>query len=172
MLNSESPVDGTCAMDDLTGLLRQLAQDRKEEQDRREGDRELQRQDDERLRTQIFEEMDRRDAAVRKVASGFPGERVGTAASAGEVRGVSSSGSLALGEVLGLLRSGASCSVDSHRAEVGSRECGSLKHSVPKFRWKLEDFPLWKEHFKVFTSMFGFISSFLRVRDMMIGDVS
>ena len=70
-------------MDDLTSLLRQLAEDRKGEQDRRESDRELRRQD-ERLRTQIFEEMDRRTAAASEVASGVTGERVGTATSAGE----------------------------------------------------------------------------------------
>ena len=72
-------------MDDLTSLLRQLAEDRKGEQDRRESDRELRRQD-ERLRTQIFEEMDRRTAAASEVASGVTGELVGTATSAGEVR--------------------------------------------------------------------------------------
>ena len=33
---SGSPVDGTSVIDDLTSLLRQLAEDRKEEQDRRE----------------------------------------------------------------------------------------------------------------------------------------
>ena len=53
MPRSGPPVDRTSAMDDLTCLLRQLAQDRKEDQDRRESDRELRRQDDERLRTQI-----------------------------------------------------------------------------------------------------------------------
>ena len=112
---SGSPVDGTSEMDDLTSLLRQLAEDRKEEQDRRESDQELRRQDDERLRTQIFE-MDRRTAAASEVASGVTGERVGTATSAGEVRGVSYSGCLpALGEAVGLPRSGASSSVDSHR---------------------------------------------------------
>ena len=59
--------------------------------------------------------MDRRDAALREVAAGT-GERVGTATSAGEVRGVSYSGCLpALGEAVGLPRSGASSSVDSHR---------------------------------------------------------
>ena len=58
------PVDGTSVMDDLTSLLRQLVEDRKEEQDRRESDRELRRQDYERLRTQVFEEMDRRIAAA------------------------------------------------------------------------------------------------------------
>ena len=131
-------MDGTSVMDDLTSLLRQLAEDRKEEQDRRESDRELRRQDDERLRTQIFVEMDRRTAADSEVASGVTGERVGTATSAGEVRGVSSSGSLlALGEAVGLPRSGASSSVDSHRAEVGSREFGSLKQSIPKGKFKL-----------------------------------
>ena len=52
---SGSPVDGASMMDDLTSLLRQLAEDRKEEQDRRESDRELRRQDDERLRAHIFE---------------------------------------------------------------------------------------------------------------------
>ena len=83
-------------MDYLTSLLRQLAEDRKEEQDRRESDRELRRQDDERLRTQIFEEMYRRTSAASEVASGVTGEQVGTATSAGEVRGVSSSGSYQL----------------------------------------------------------------------------
>ena len=91
---SGSPVDGTSAMDDLTSLLRQLAEDRKEQQDRRESDRELRREDDERLSTQIFEEMDRRTAAASEVASGVTGERVGTATSAGEVRGDGSSVSL------------------------------------------------------------------------------
>ena len=148
-------------MDDLTSLLRQLAEDSKEEQDQRESNRELRRQDDERLRTQIFE-MDRRTAAASEVASGVTGERVGTAASAGEVRGDGSSVSLlALGEAEGLTRSGASSSVDSHRAEVGSREFGSLKQSVPKFSGKLEDFPLWNEHFEVFTSMVGCMLAFL-----------
>ena len=105
---------------------------------------------------QIFEEMDRRTAAASEVASGVTGERVGTATRAGEVRGVSSSGSLpALGEAVGLPRRGVSSSVDSHRAEVGSREFGSLKQSVPKFSRKFEDFPLWKDHAEVFTSMLG-----------------
>ena len=81
-------------MDDLTSPLRQLAEDKKEEQDRHERDRELRRQDDERLRTQISEETDRRTAAASEVASGITGERVRTATSAGEVRGVSSRGSL------------------------------------------------------------------------------
>ena len=72
--------------------------------------------------------MGRRYAALCEVPSGFTAKRVGTATSAGEVRGVSSSGSLlALGEAVGLPRSGASSSVDSHRAEVGSREFGSLE---------------------------------------------
>ena len=102
-------------MDDLTSPLRQLAEDRKEEQHRRESDRELPRQDDERLRMQLFEEMDRRTAAASEVASGVTGERVGTATSAGEVRGVSSSGSSpALGEAVGLPRSGVSSSVNNH----------------------------------------------------------
>ena len=79
-------MDGTSLMDDLTSLLRQLAEDRKEEQDRCESDRERRHQDDERLRTQIFEEMDRRTAAASEVASGVTGELVGTATSAGEVR--------------------------------------------------------------------------------------
>ena len=65
--------------------------------------------------------MGRRDAAVREFACCVTGERVGTATGAGEVRGVRSIGSLpALGEAVGLPRSGASSSVDSHRAEVGS----------------------------------------------------
>ena len=102
-------------MDDLTSPLRQLAEDKKEEQDRHESDRELRRQDDERLRTQIFEEMDRRTAAVGEAASGVIDERVGTATSAREVRGVSSSGSSpALGEAVGLPRSGVSSSVNNH----------------------------------------------------------
>ena len=149
-MSSGSPVDGTSVMDDLTSLLRQLAEGRKEEQDRRESDRDLRRQDDERLRTQILGEMNRRTPAASEVASGVTGERVGTATSAVEVRGVSSSGSLsALGEAVGLPRSGVSSSVDGQRAEVGSREFGRLKQSVPKFSGKLEDFPLWKEHFEV-----------------------
>ena len=82
---SGSPVDGTSVIDDLTSLLRQLAEDRKEEQDRRESDREQRRVDDKRLKTQIFEEMDRRSAAASEVASGVTGERIGTATSAGEV---------------------------------------------------------------------------------------
>ena len=73
-MTSGSPVDGTYVMDDLTSLLRQLAEDRKGEQDRRESDRELRRQD-ERLRTQIFEEMERRTASAGEVASGVAGER-------------------------------------------------------------------------------------------------
>ena len=82
--------------------------------------------------------MDRRTAAASEVASGVTGERVGTAASAEVLRGVGSSGSLpALGEAVGLPRSGASSSVDSHRAEDGSREFWSLKQSVPKFSGKL-----------------------------------
>ena len=109
-------------MDDLASLSRQLAQDRNETDDRRENDRQLRRHNDERLRTQSLEQMDQRYAAFREVASGVTGERVETATSAGEVRGVSSSGSLpGLGEAVGLHRSGASGSVDSHRAEVGSR---------------------------------------------------
>ena len=64
IMPSGPPMDGTSVMDDLTSLLRQLAEDRKEEQDRRESDRELRRQDYERLRTQVFEEMDRRIAAA------------------------------------------------------------------------------------------------------------
>ena len=171
-MSSGSPVDGTSVMDDLTSLLRQLAEDRKEEQDRRESDRELRRQDDERLRTQIFVEMDRRTAADIEVASGVTGERVGTATSAGEVRGVSSSGSLpALGEAVDLPRSGASSSIDSHRAEVGSREFGSLKQSVPKFSGKLEDLPLWKEQIEVFTSIVGRLSAFLVDHDNIYFEV-
>ena len=166
-------MDGSSEMDDLTSLLRQLAADRREDQDRRETDRELRRQHDERLKTRIFEEMDRRTAAVSEVASGVTGERVGTAASAGEVRGVSSSGSLpGLRAAIGLPRSSASSSVDSHRAEVGSREFGSLKQSVPKFSGKSEEFPLWKERFEVYTSMDGCMSAFLVDHDMMIGDVT
>ena len=170
---SGTPVDGSYERDDLASLLRQLAADRREEQDRRETDRELRRQDDERLKTEIFEEMDRRTAAVSEVASGVTSERVATATSAGEVNGVSSSGSLpGLGAATGLPRSGAISSVDSHRTEVGSREFGSLKQSVPKFSGKSEDFPLWKEHFEVFTSMVGCMSAFLVDHDMMIGDVT
>ena len=65
-MSSGSPVDGTSVMGDLTGLLRQLAGDRQEKQDRRESDRELRRHDNARLRTQIFEEIDRRTAAATK----------------------------------------------------------------------------------------------------------
>ena len=170
---SGPPVDGSSEMDDLTSLLRQLTADGREDQDRRETDRELRGQDDERLKTQIFEDMDRRTAAVSEVASDVTGERVGTATSAGEVRGVSSSGSLpGLGAAIGLPRSGASSSVYSHRAEVGSREFGSLKQSVPKFSGKSEDVPLWKEHFEVYISMVGCMSAFLVDHDMMIGDVT
>ena len=61
-------------MDDLTSLLR-LLEDKTEEQEGRESDRELRRQDDERLRMQIFEEMDRRTASAGEVASGVAGER-------------------------------------------------------------------------------------------------
>ena len=72
--------------------------------------------------------MDRRDAAGLEVASGVTGERVGTATSAGEARGVRPSGTLpALGEAAGLPRSGASNSVDSYRVEVRSRELENLK---------------------------------------------
>ena len=73
---------------------------------------------------------------------------------------------------IGLPRSGASSSVETHRAEVGSREFGSLKQSVPKFSGKSEDFPLWKEHFEVYTSMVACMSAFLVDHDMMIGDVT
>ena len=117
--------------------------------------------------------MDRRTAAASEVASGVTGERVGTATSAGEVRGVNSSGSLpALREAVGLTRRGASSSVDSHKAEVGSHEFGSLKQSVPKFSGKLEDFSLWKEHFELFTSTVGCMSAFFVDHDMMISDVT
>ena len=51
-------MDGTSAMDDLTSLLRQLVQDSKENQDRRESDGEWPHQDDERFRTQLFEDME------------------------------------------------------------------------------------------------------------------
>ena len=105
-------VDGTSVMDDLTSLLGQLAKDRNGEQDRCESDWERRRQDDERLRTQIFEVMGHRTAAASEVAPGVSGERVRTVTSAEEVRGVSSSGSLpALGQAVGLPRSGASSSV-------------------------------------------------------------
>ena len=117
--------------------------------------------------------MDRRTAVVSEVASGVTGERVGTATSAEEVRGVSSSGSSpGLGAAIGLPRSGASSGVDSHRAEVGSREFGSLKQSDPKFSGKSEDSPSWKEHFDVYTSMVGCMLTFLVDSDMMIGDVT
>ena len=96
--------------------------------------------------------MGHRDAAVREVASGVTVERVGTATSAGEVRGVSSSGGWpVVGGTSGLPRSGTSSTVGSHRTEVGSREFGSLKQPVPKFSGKLGDFPLWEDHFEVFT---------------------
>ena len=63
---SGTPVDGSSEMVDLTSLLRLLAADRREDQDRRETNRELRCQHGERLKTQIFEEMDRRTAAVRE----------------------------------------------------------------------------------------------------------
>ena len=113
IMPSGSPVNGTSVMDDLTSLSRQLVEDRNEEQYQRESDRELRPLDDERPRTHMFEEMHRRIAAASEVASGVPGERSGPATSAGEIWGVSSSGRLpALGEVVGLPRSGASSSVD------------------------------------------------------------
>ena len=85
-------------------------------------------------------------------------------------RGVSSSGCLpALGEAVGLPRSGASSSVDSHRAEVGSREVRSLRQSVSKFSGKLQEFSLWIEHFE---AMVRSMASFLTDYDVMIGDVS
>ena len=76
-----------------------------------------------------------------------------------------------IGDAASLPRSGASSSVESHRAEVGPRKCGSLKQSVRNLSGKLEDVPLWKEHFEVFRSMVGCMSSFLAVHDMMMGDV-
>ena len=78
------PVDGTSVMDDLTSLLRQQAEDRKEEQDRTKSDRELRREDDKQLRTQVFKEMHHRTAAASEVASGVTSARVGTATGAGE----------------------------------------------------------------------------------------
>lgn len=87
--------------------------------------------------------MDRRDAAVRKVASGVTDERVGTVTSTGGLGGFSSSGSMpALGEAAGLPRSGESSSVDSHRVEVGSGEFENLKELVPKFSGRSDNFPL------------------------------
>ena len=65
----------------------------------------------------------------------------------------------------------ASSTVDSHRAEVGSREFGSLKQMIPKLGANFEDFIV-ERHFEVFTFMVGYISSFLAMHDMMIGDVS
>ena len=102
------PVDASSEMDNLmTSIWRQVAAERREDQDRRETDQELRRQDDERLKTQIFEEMDRRTAAASEGASGVTGEWVGTATSAAEVRGVSSSGvSPGLGAEIGLPWSG------------------------------------------------------------------
>ena len=58
-------MNGTFAMDDLTSRLRQLAQDREEDQYRCESDQDLRRQDDKRLSTQIVEGMDVRKDAVR-----------------------------------------------------------------------------------------------------------
>lgn len=76
----------------------------------------------------MFEEIDRRYTSVRELAPGDICERVGTATSAGEARGVRPSGTLpALGEAAGLPRSGASNSVDSYRVEVRSRELENLK---------------------------------------------
>ena len=71
------------------------------------------------------------DAAVRDVASGSTGERVGNATSAVEERGLSLP---ALGEVISLPGSDTSTSVDNHKAEAGSREFGSLKQAVPNFK--------------------------------------
>ena len=100
--------------------------------------------------------MGRRYAALCEVPSGFTAKRVGTATSAGEARGVSSSGSLpALREVVGLPRSGASSSVDSNRVVVGSRECGSLKQSAPKFGGKPEDFHLRRSTSRCLLSSLG-----------------
>ena len=45
MPSSGPPVDGTSTMDDLASLLRQVAQDRKEDEDRPKNDLELRRQD-------------------------------------------------------------------------------------------------------------------------------
>lgn len=82
---------GRDARDGRSGqsLLRQLAEERREGQGRRESDQELRHQDDERLKTTFLEEMNRRDAAVREVASGVVGQRVEAATSAGEAKGES-----------------------------------------------------------------------------------
>ena len=111
-----------------------------------------------------------------EVASGVAGERVGTATSSvGEVRGVSSSGSLpALGEAIGLPRSGASSSVDSYRAEVGSREFGSLKQSVPNFNEKFRRSSIVEEALRG-CLLYGWVHVGVPRRschDMMIGDVT
>ena len=45
MPSNGPPVDGTSTMDDIASLLRQLAQDRKEDEDRPKNDLELRRQD-------------------------------------------------------------------------------------------------------------------------------
>lgn len=63
MMPSELPVDEMSAIDDLTSLWRGLVEDRREAQNRRENDRELRRQDDERLRTKIFKRVNHKDAA-------------------------------------------------------------------------------------------------------------
>ena len=72
--------------------------------------------------------MDRRDAAVREVAAGVTGERVGTATSVGEMRGLSAP--VGVGQFLVRQKACpgvfASSSVDIHGAEVGSRDFGSL----------------------------------------------
>ena len=80
----------------------------------------------------------------------------------------------ALDETVGLPRSSASSSVDSHKIEVGSREFGNLKRSVPKISGLLEDFAFLKlkGHFEAFTSMVSCMSSFLAVHDVMMGDYS
>ena len=73
-----------------------------------------------------FGEIDLRTAAAHSVAFDVFGDRGGTATSVWKVRRATCSGSLpALGEAVDLLpRSGASSSVDCHRAEVGSHGLG------------------------------------------------
>lgn len=60
---------GTVTTVDLARLTMVQVRDRQEYQNRRESDREMRRQGDKRIRTQILEELDRREAVVRAVPS-------------------------------------------------------------------------------------------------------
>ena len=45
-----------------------------------------------------------------------------------------------------------------------------MKQSIPKLSEKIEYFPLWEEHFEVFTSMVERMSTFVVDHDIAIGD--